>query len=298
MANPPPAQIQPVSAQPPPPTNQPVQPPPTNPRKRTCCILVLAGCFLIFIAFFGWQFIRFLSGGEHDIPIPSSTTKISTTTTKGKPSKSTTTKPASTQTSLASFTKEQAIDYFIDVAVTDEEGNSRVVVKWTKLNVSLKVTGSPDSDSNSCVNSVISDINGLSSSMKLAKTDGASDIEVNFTTQADIQAKKGAAEPNSYGYMKYSQNDDNSLKSAIAWIATDSGLASVYVCHIIRHEMTHTIGLRFNSGMYDYSIFNVAAGTSDYISIDRELIKMMYNSGIGPGLNENQARDFLNSANW
>jgi len=25
---------------------------------------------------------------------------------------------------------------------------------------------------------------------------------------------------------------------------------------------------------------------------------MMYNSGIGPGLNENQARDFLNSANW
>jgi len=128
---------------------------------------------------------------------------------------------------------------------------------------------------------------------------GLYDVEVHFVPHSEIAAVVGSAG----GYMTYDSYANYAFSHTFAYVPIDTYSDSVR-CHFIRHEMTHaTTGLIYNltvlQGGYHYSIFNVPVeGWSDYINIDKDLIKMMYNTGIPVGSSATSARTYLNSRSW
>ena len=212
--------------------------------------------------------------------------------------------PAGTTGPQTSFTKQQEIDYFIKIALTDESHNYQETPlhRWTYPTVSIKYIGNFSNPSDlACANDTISILNSLSTSTHFVndQNDGLYKEEVHFVPHSEIAAVAGDAG----GYMNYDVLSNGAFSHTYAYVPIDTYSDSVR-CHFIRHEMTHAstgliYNLTFPEGGYHYSIFNVPVeGWSDYINIDKDLIKMMYNTGITTNSTAAQARAFLNGASW
>lgn len=283
-------------------------------RKRKCCFLVLGVFLLIFLIL---AFIRFYVRSSADtniskkpIPSPSNTnTKTATPTANftNKPSETTPeeSQPTSQEetpsnTTNEGISKQAQIDYFIKVAIRDEDkGNVESPLrKWGKQNVTIQVTGQSDPTSTQCINDTLSTINSLSDTTKFSLTSGAGDIELKLTDRATLEAQ-GFSTGGFFVYSPRSGGNYN-LTGATAYAATDYWPGEdVTNCQIIRHELTHTIGLPYNASGYDYSIFGVpSTTTNEYQEIDKQMIKIILNSGIRSGLNEAGVRAYLANANW
>ena len=239
---------------------------------------------------------------------PKNTNSFKTTTTSKPvtetPSTPADQPPAGTTGPQTSFTKQQEIDYFIKIAITDESHNYQETPlhRWTYPTVSIKYFGNFSNPSDlACANDTISILNSLSTSTHFVndQNDGLYKEEVHFVPHSEIAAVAGDAG----GYMNYDVLSNGAFSHTYAYVPIDTYSDSVR-CHFIRHEMTHAstgliYNLTFPEGGYHYSIFNVPVeGWSDYINIDKDLIKMMYNTGIPTNSTAAQARTFLNGANW
>jgi len=212
--------------------------------------------------------------------------------------------PASTGQSgpQTSFTKEEEINYFIKISITDERHDFAEIPlkKWTYNDVSIRYFNNPTGSDLACADETINIINSLSTTTHYTKTDGGLYyIEVHFVPFAEIAAN----EPDALGYVKPTTFTNSAMAHVKAYVPIDTYPDSVR-CHTIRHEMTHAMtGLLYNlskpQGGYHYSIFNVAVeGWTEYLNIDKDLIKMMLNTATTPGMSAAQAREMLNNASW
>lgn len=281
--------------------------------KKGCIVLVIV-LLIIMGAFVSRGFFSLILGtsDDHDIPIPASLDADSkqNNTIKSSPAvskKSVHTSPKATTpapTKTASLSKEETVEYLIAVGMKGDDGKGpdKVLSKWIKKSVVFKVLSTPSAESSQCVNTVISQFNSLINPVSFSRDDATSnfDITIRFITQVQLNEVYGRmgtpARKNLHGYMTYETNHNGSeeLTGGHIYIATNSPISEVNRCAVIRHEMTHTIGLPFNSGLHDYSIFNVGVvGRSDYIKIDKEVIKLLYNSGIPCGSTEAEVRSFF-----
>ena len=236
--------------------------------------------------------------------VKKSSSKSSTQQASSVPAAPATTTPAPASSSPSyqtTFTKQEQIDFFVRVALKSDSDPNRVdpVIKWTKTPVLVKAEGAGNAADYACVDETISLINGISNTVKLSRTSGTADTVVHFVTKAQIEA----AGHSSYGYMDfaYVSPSNLSLKSTNAYIAYDRNEDN-YRCRTIRHEMTHTLGLFTNAGKttggYDYSVFNVNGGSTAYLEIDKDAIRIMYNTAVAPGWTETQVRNYLAGASW
>lgn len=169
--------------------------------------------------------------------------------------------------------------------------------RWTVSRVTLKVVGQTNTNAENCINSTISTINSLTSNLQMNRDDASNrpDITINIVPDAQIIARGF----DGGGYIFNSEVNGNLTESEITLALDSFGGDEMVVCHLIRHEMTHSLGLRFNGDGIDYSIFDVPTDTTaEYLVIDKDLIKMMYNTGINVNINETQARAFLATTTW
>lgn len=213
-------------------------------------------------------------------------------------SSSSTSTPSPTVTQPVVYTKQQQIDFFVQVAMKNDQNNFATIPiqKWTKLTGTVKYFGSPTQKEIECADSTISIINGLSHTIQFQKTD-SDHANVRLYFEPRSQIGMGAD-----GYYNYSTDVTGAITGGDAHIPNDI-YPEADLCHITRHEMTHVMtGLAYNGlknhGGYDFSIFNVTAGKSDYLDIDKYAIKIMLNSGVGLGWTETQVRNFLANASW
>lgn len=280
-------------------------------RKKKCCFLILGVILLIILVS---AIIHFYSSSSANVDtpkvipspssintktsIPSTNPSYKTTPEEDQP---TTTQPETPNEATSNGISKQAqIDYFIKVAIRDEDnGNAESPLrKWVKNNVTIQVTGQSDPMSNQCISDTISSINSFSKTMKLSLTSGVGDIELKLTDRATLEARGFSVG----GFFVYGSRTGNSynLTSATAYAATDYWPGEdVSNCQIIRHELTHTIGLPYNTSGYDYSIFGVPSTiTNEYQEIDKQMIKMLYNTGISSGLDEAGVRSYFANTNW
>ena len=66
-------------------------------------------------------------------------------------------------------------------------------------------------------------------------------------------------------------------------------------CQVIRHEMTHAVGLWGHSDVYFESIMALPKTRYIYPEEDKILIRMLYNSGVPLGAKANEVRTFFNN---
>ena len=243
---------------------------------------------------------------DSDIPIPTNlnanSEAIKANQNSSPATKSNSNKSSGTTTTTSS--KNEAVESLIAVGMKGDDGAGpdKVLSKWIKGAVTFTVLSNPSSYSSQCVDAVIAEMNNLIDPVTFTRDDASAspDITVRFITQAELNevySRLGSPAPaNLHGYMTYESNHQGNeeLLGGHIYISTDSPISEVNRCGVIRHEMTHTIGLPFNSTLHNYSIFGFGIeGKSDYIEIDREVIRLLYNSGVLCGSNEAQVRFFF-----
>lgn len=236
---------------------------------------------------------------------PSSSSQDSSSSSSGSDNSTTDSTTGSTTTPTTPtvavpqtvFTRQEQIDFFVQVAMKNDLDNFSVwpIIKWTSNSGTIRYYNNPSGANLACADETISLINGLSHTITFQKTTSNQfNIRVFFVPKSQL---------GSYGgYYNYSTGTNGQIIGGDAYVPID-GYNEVDRCHYIRHEMTHVMtGLSYNGlknhGGYDFSIFNVTAGHDDYLEVDKAAIKIMLNSGVGLKWNESQVRSFLATATW
>lgn len=196
---------------------------------------------------------------------------------------------------------ETVIDYFKSVALGFELGSATKVTRKWSTDMKLFVGGEMSSEMEDELDVIIDELNDLTAA------DGFSISIVDDTLQANSYVFFGsgqafaervtwAASHVASNWGLFYVNFDNTNHITAAWIyvdifrATDPNARK----HLLREELTQSLGLARDSGKFPESIFQSSwTLTTGYADIDRDLIRLLYNPGMSTGLNESQVDPVL-----
>lgn len=195
----------------------------------------------------------------------------------------------------------EAHDYFKEIAFKGEFGDnqSEHIKKWTK-DIRFFVMGDPSEPLLDELDRVVNELNAMIQAPQL--------IQTNHEQEANYRIFFGSGseyaeeiESNASPYI-----DDNYGFTWIYWnSAFEITRGSMYVDiyrtetldekkHLLREELTQSLGLLNDSEQYPESIFYQGwTSTTEYAPIDREVIKLLYHEKIQPGMNRQQVEEVL-----
>ncbi|HKZ37674.1 MAG TPA: DUF2927 domain-containing protein [Chryseolinea sp.] len=193
---------------------------------------------------------------------------------------------------------ESVIDYFSEIALGFEfGGDMEVTRKWTSQ-MKIFVGGTKNPDLMNELQEIVTEINALA-------TDGFNITMVTDTLQSNFYIFLGTG--SRYASIFPSQAGlvaDNWGLFSVFW--TDNQLYqgfmyvdliranSVEQRHLLREELTQSLGLAKDSPLYEESIFQSRfTETNEYADIDKDLIRLLYHPNMQVGLNKEQVEEVL-----
>lgn len=193
----------------------------------------------------------------------------------------------------------KVIDYFKDIALGFEFGDtSKITRKWD-TEMRIFIGGDPSHDLVKDLESIKNEINNLASDgfrINIVDDSLVSNYYI-FFGAGNRYVKMFPAEAHfvdsNLGLFSVYSNDQNKLTSGHMYIDI-MRTNSIEQKHLLREELTQSIGLARDSPKYMESIFQSAWTTTvDYAPIDKELIKFLYHPRMDVGLNQNQVDKIL-----
>ncbi len=195
------------------------------------------------------------------------------------------------------------IDYFIETAVLDSSDREMFVTRWTASSISVGVgEGEFNDNLNNCLSSFIDDFNTQSSSVKLHRDDtvdlGVPNIKIYYWNDAEFKQKAGS--DIQYGLTQWNHKEDKSLQRSMVFISKDIMNNDESVrCQVIRHEMMHAVGFWGHSNKFFEGIMALPKTRYIYPEHDKQIVRMLYNSGVAIGSKVENARSYLEqNKNW
>jgi hypothetical protein len=204
------------------------------------------------------------------------------------------------QETLSGYQRE-VVSYFKDVALGFELGSaSHIVRKWDH-DMKIFVGGDPSPAMTDELNRIIDEINQLTSSDGFDISITADTLQSNCYlffgagtefakvipfAASDISVNLGL-------FYVYFDGEDN-LDKAVVYVdilrVTDGDIQK----HLLREELTQSLGLARDSERYPESIFQQDwTHVTEYAPIDRELIRLLYHPEMSTGLDENSVEPVL-----
>ncbi len=195
--------------------------------------------------------------------------------------------------------QQEIIDYFVEIAIGMEFGtSSQVTRKWTAP-MRLFVEGKATKELLEELDQVMQEINELASDgFSMSRVDRLS--QSNFHIYLGRAAEYVARYPEQRGYAKKNWglvyvywNDASELYKGHMYVDITRA-DPTEAQHLLREELTQSLGLAKDSQKYQNSIFQQDwTHTTEYAAIDRELIRLLYHPKVKPGLRETQVREVL-----
>jgi len=186
------------------------------------------------------------------------------------------------------------IDYFKDVALGFEFGNvSRITRKWNS-EVNISIGGEANDE-------LINELEKIKTEINELATDGFKINIVNNSSQSNYYIFFGSGSDyaqlypsqtnlvdSNWGLFSVFWNSQNQLISGHMYVDINrANLAEQK--HLLREELTQSLGLARDSQKYPESIFQSAwTTTTEYTSIDSDLIRLLYHPDMSTGLTEAQ----------
>lgn len=198
---------------------------------------------------------------------------------------------------LSTLTEEQK--YFCEVALSSEFGKKyHKVRKWNK-DIHIFVTGVPSPYLEKELREVLSELNAMISDIQL--------VLVKKPEQANIKLLFGAAEDyvnmenharsrvkDNWGLVYVFPNWRGEIKHGTLYIDVFRAKDEVAQRHLLREELTQSLGLLNDSWAHRESIFYQGwTTTTHYSDLDRKMIKMLYDERIKPGMKFKKVVDVL-----
>ena len=156
------------------------------------------------------------------------------------------------QKSTVGFTEDE-IAYFLEIAIGAEFGNGNAVVhKWVQ-DLRVQVKGSPSSEDEDLFRQIMAEINELIKGVRLDLVNEDPNVEIYVVPQEEFPNYLSTYVPGNIGFFWVNFNAQQELYRST--ILIDSNQSSGIRAHLIREELTQTLGLMRDSWRYSSSIF-------------------------------------------
>ena len=192
----------------------------------------------------------------------------------------------------SSYTQEE-IDYFLEVALGTEYGDSdQTIKKWVE-DIRIERLGTPTDEDLRTLETVIEEINSLIDGVKVVIVEQNPNVQLYYVPEDEFRSIEPNYPPVNYGFFwSYWNGNDELYKSKIL-ISTDE-ITQSERSHLIREEVTQVLGLMNDSSRYKDSIFfEEWTETNSYTEIDKSVIAMLYRQDIEPGMTANEVIKIL-----
>lgn len=202
-------------------------------------------------------------------------------------------------TKLTQFNQE-VITYFQEVALGFEFGNaSQVTRKWSNNPMKIYVGGTPTLVLTNELAQIITEINALATDgfrAEIVTDSSASNFYVYFGSgeqYGTIFPSQQQYVTSNWGLFSVFWNGQNNITRGYMYV--DIFRADVTAQrHLLREELTQSLGLARDSPKYNESIFQQNwTTTTTYAPIDKEIIRLLYHPQISSGLSASQVATTL-----
>jgi len=193
----------------------------------------------------------------------------------------------------------QVISYFKEIALGFEFGNaSEITRKWTTT-MKIYVGGTPTSTLTNELYRIMSELNTLATdgfSVEIASDSLESNYYLFFGSGDDYAQINPSASPyvsSNWGLFSIWWNSANQLNYGMMYVdiyrPDEAGQK-----HLLREELTQSLGLGKDSYLYNESIFQQAwTTTNNYAQIDKDVIRLLYHPQMSIGLDAVQVDEVL-----
>jgi hypothetical protein len=214
------------------------------------------------------------------------------------------------------FTSEE-INYFLEVALKSEFGDTNPTIKKWDGDINIKVYGTPTAEDLSTLQSVIDELNIFTtqsgirvqlvsaggfqpkspSHLNNRPSAGDSNLELYFVPESQFAQYEPNYQPVNMGFFWTWWNGNNAINRSKVLIST-VGITQKERSHLIREELTQSLGLMGDSYHYQDSIFYQDWTDTEYYSeIDKAVIEMLYRPEIRPGMTRTQVLSIFQTLN-
>ncbi|MGF1498874.1 MAG: DUF2927 domain-containing protein [Elainellaceae cyanobacterium] len=204
--------------------------------------------------------------------------------------------------SPGSYSAEQ-INYFLEVALGSEFGGASQRIRKWRDDIYIRVNGTPTSEDRQTLNGIVSDLNRI-----LDQSDPNSlnvtvlppgdrrqaNIDIHFAPHTQFRQIEPNYQPGNLGFAWVRWQNDEIYTSRILISTIDVNQRER--SHLIREELTQSLGLLRDSYRYPDSIFYQGwTETNAYSVMDEAVISLLYRSDIEPGMDNNRVRRQLST---
>ena len=249
--------------------------------RRACAI---AGATLL-AAILGGCALPGLGGAE---PTPTASTASTASTAPASPTPSSPTAPPTSTPSAPAPAghdySDAALDYFSAIALSTEYGDGAGEVrKWT-TDVRIAVHGDPTDEDLSALVDVVADLNALIGPIEIEVVRSEANVDLHFSPETDFAGIAPEYIPVNMGFFWTWWDGDGAITRARILVST-TDITQTEREHIIREEVTQSLGLMNDSYTYVDSIFYQGwTSPTEYTALDESLIEMLYLPEIAPGM--------------
>jgi len=155
------------------------------------------------------------------------------------------------------------------------------------------VHGSPTEVDRQTIEQVVAELNSMVGEIKLELVDEAANLDVYFSPEYQFSDIEPTYVPTNLGFFRVWFDGEGSIKRGRVLIASD-GATQVERIHLIREELTQSLGLFKDSWEHSDSIFYEGWTTTDkYGPLDEATIRLLYQPQLEPGMNRSQVRSLF-----
>ncbi|KGX90267.1 DUF2927 domain-containing protein [Pontibacillus marinus] len=185
---------------------------------------------------------------------------------------------------------EQAMEYFQEIAFGSEWGDADYPVRKWNNNPRIKVFGNPSDKDMNALQNTISEVNGLQDHIELKLVDSDPNIKIYFVPLEDFGEYVDNPKAGNWGLFYYWwEPGEFVIDEAEILISTDKPTPKGR-SHLIREELTQSLGLPRDSYSYPKSMFFQDYTTvTAYTELDKTLIQMLYEDEIKAGMTQVEA---------
>jgi hypothetical protein len=190
---------------------------------------------------------------------------------------------------------QEELDYFIEIALGAEFGDKLPVIKKWIDDVRIKVNGEPTEADLQTINKIIGDLNELVAGINIKLVDKKWNMIITFSPESDFATIDQNYVPTNYGFFWTLWDDDNFVIYDASILVASADITQQERSHLIREELTQSLGLMNDSNKYKDSIFYQDwTNVTSFSNIDKTTIKLLYLKKIKPGMSREQVLAVLN----
>ena len=178
-----------------------------------------------------------------------------------------------------------ALDYFLEIVLGSEFGDSNPIVHKWLTDPSIEVHGNPTTDDMDTLAQMISELNDLVDGIRLELVQDSANVNIYFEPQSKFPSILSDYVPGNHGFFWMWWRNSGEIVKAQILIASDQTLSQEIRSHLIREELTQALGMAKDSYSYPGSIFYQEWSTvTKYSDIDREVIRLLYSDDVAVGM--------------